>query len=211
MTQTPKLEEIIEHAVGDRLERFPTALPAKVISFNPRTHSCELEIEVNNAFEDSTGKKIHQRAKVVNIPVVFPGSGSNRILFQVSPGDWMLYIVSSLPLGDWITTAAAKDLDVPHEARNNISCGFAIPGLLPYNRVFGSAPTDDVMVLSGDIKLGSDNATDNVVTRGALSGFMVALDTLILAGDPTHVFTALRTALNNIFWDTNYAASTKAI
>ena len=200
----------MEHAIGDRLERFPTALVAKVLSFDSKLNTCSLEIMVTNAFEDSAGKKQKQWPKVNNIPVLFQGSGKHRITVPIKAGDLVVYLISSIPISNWIQDGVQAGYEYPSVALNSISSGFAIPGLFSLNKPPGSSEVgydNDAVVIHGQTKLGALSNTSPVVLERTLDRLMTTIQVVITGGgDPTGTLAALKAALVADGWPSAWCA-----
>lgn len=164
MSQSPRLEEVLEAAIGQRLDTFWTAIPAVVSSYDENSQTVTIRISIVSPQIDPKGNKIWFHPYIPNVPVLFPGgSGTSevsRITFPIKVGDTVLYIVSSLPTSKWQSTNAVTEVDSDDSnlTRNNIASGFAIPTLSVGTPVT-TAPTN-AMVLHGPVKVGGATGTE---------------------------------------------------
>lgn len=197
MSQTPPLAEVIEAGIADRLESFYTAIPARVLSWNASGNTVDIEMSIVNSVEDSRGEHTWLAPKVINVPVLYPGSGKNRTTYPIKPGDQVLYIVSSLPTKGWAATNQQQLIKVPEESRNSISYGFAIPGLFPNINVPQAASEDDVVMhAENKIKLGGPTSEEFVALKKDLQNLRSALISATIAvgaGGAASVVTACDT------------------
>lgn len=168
MSQTPHLAEVVEAGVDERLEKFVTAIPARVRHWNSLANTVDIEGAVTNATEDSAGRKTWIIPRVNNVPVLYPGAGKNRITFPIKEGDYVLYIVSSLPTTDFNAKGGRIGLDLPSIARNNVcNNGYVIPGVYtsPEAGVSNIPSDEDNMVVAVDnkLKLGAKDGTQPTI------------------------------------------------
>lgn len=196
MSQSPRLEEVFDAAIGERLSKFFTAVPARVTFYSPGNCAVDLELQVNAIEEDSKGRQFIHYPKVNSVPVLFPGSGNVRITTPVNEGDLMLYVVSTIPLHHWDAGEQASYV-VPPETRNWVGSGFAIPGIFPRNRTPTPAPPTDAIVTFGPTKIGGSTGTQQTFMADTFlmrfNDFLTALETEINAIAPT-VGTAIKNA-----------------
>jgi hypothetical protein len=199
MSQTPKLEDVIEAGINERMRNFYTAVPGEVVSYNSDTQRADVRVKLSNAEEDSTGKKRWFQPVIRQAQVVFPGGtasngGVYRITFPIRAGDHVLYIVSTLPLTEFLERGYAN-LEIDPVTYNNIAHGFVIPGVHTGDSP-GEAPTD-AMVLHGDmVKIGSKDASELVALKKDLQNLKSALGSAVIslgAGGAATVATAADT------------------
>lgn len=197
MGQTPRLEEIIENAINERLESFWTAIPAKIKSYDHATQRATISITVANAVKDGSGEKHWYHPTIPNVPVLFPGSTSAgddyRITYPISSFSNGLYIVSSLPTDGWKLTDGNVELDIDKGVTNHLSSGFLIPADTKHS--VSDAPTDAMVLWGKKVKVGGD-ASSPVATLQTLERFMTLLATAG-AADTTGALTILYNQLHN--------------
>lgn len=163
MSQTPRLEEVLEAGINDRMRNFYTALPGEIVNYSPVNQRADIRIKVMNAEEDSTGKKYWLLPIIRQVLVMFPGGTAPngdkyRLTYPVAVGDPVLYIVATLPLTEWMGRGYAN-LEIDPVAYNNLCHGFAIPGIHTSTGNPGEAPVD-AMVLHGEtVKVGGPTGT----------------------------------------------------
>ena len=215
MSQTPRLDEVIENAVNERLESFWTAMPVIVDRFDHATQRVTVRMTVANAVKDGSGRKWWHNPTIQNVPVLYPGSTfggiTYRITFPVGVGSNGLYIVSTLPTDGWRLTDKEVDLDLEPGSTNHLSSGFFIPADTKGHPT--DAPVDAMVLFGRTIKLGSDTGTSPIATRATLEAFMEAiapghsLGTPVPLTDPAGAIAIIYGALRSAFWPENHVAA----
>lgn len=197
MGQTPRLEEIIENAINERLESFWTAIPAKVKSYDHSTQRATINITIANAVKDGSDEKHWYHPTIQNVPVLFPGSYSAldtyRITYPISSFSNGLYIVSTLPTEGWRLTDGNVELDIDRGATNHLSSGFLIPADTKHS--ISDAPVDAMVLWGKKVKVGGD-ASIAIATLQSLTRFMSILSTAA-AADTTGALSILYSYLAN--------------
>lgn len=118
---TDSLYNAIESQIKRAQSNVYTALPAKVISFNGHTVSCQVMINRVNA----NGQEI-TIPPLVDVPAQFPHAGGFCITVPIKPGDEGLVVFSSRCIDGWYTSGSqSKPLD---NRINDLSDGFFIVG-----------------------------------------------------------------------------------
>lgn len=163
MTQTPRLEEVQESAISERLRTFYTALPAEIVSFDANTDKATIRCRVTNSIEDSKGDKVWHTPTIQNVPVQFPGSGTDRITFPIKAGAQVIYLVSTLPLHEWLNKGSSN-LDIDPVSFNNLVSGWIVPGIAL------TPPTDtpqDALVIHSvtKVKVGGSSGTEPTIMQ----------------------------------------------
>lgn len=217
MGRTPKLEDVIEAGIEQRLNEFYTCLPVRVVSYNAAVQQVKVKSVTAAPAEDGAGKKTWYRPAIGGVPVMFTGGTGPtgeiyRITHPISAGDFGIYIVSSLRYQSWLYDKNGKDVELKHTTQNDIGDGFFIPGLSS-----GLGPTKqpdtNALVIHGDnIKLGGPTGTSPVATEATMTAFMTALTSAISAlGGPSSPsaaeLVALESALTTANWPSVHTAS----
>lgn len=181
MTQTPSLEEVIDSGIAERLRVFYTALPGEIVSYDEDTQKASVKITVTNAIEDSAGDKFWHIPVLQNIPVQFPGGGGYRITYPIKKGDKVIYLVSTLPLTEWMNKGSSE-LDVDPIALNNLSSGWIVPGI--HIAPPTDAPTDAVVIHADTVKVGGSDASELVALKKDLENLRMAIQTATITLGP---------------------------
>lgn len=115
------LYNAIESQIKRAQSNIYTALPAKVISFNGHTVSCQVMINRVNA----NGQEI-TIPPLVDVPAQFPHAGGFCITVPIKAGDEGLVVFSSRCIDGWYASGGqSKPLD---NRINDLSDGFFIVG-----------------------------------------------------------------------------------
>lgn len=165
MSQSPRLDTVIEAAINQRLESFWTAIPAKVSSYNHSTQRATIKITISNAVKDGSGEKRWYKPTIQNVPVLFPGSTSAgddyRITYPMSSFSNGLYIVSSLPTDAWRLTDNDVDLELEAGSTNHLASGFLIPADTKHS--ISDAPVDAMVLWGKKVKIGGADDTEPTI------------------------------------------------
>ena len=118
---TDSLFQAVENQIKRAESNIYTALPAKVISFDGHTVSCQ--VMVNRVM--ANGQEI-TIPPLVDVPAQFPHAGGFCITVPIKAGDEGLVIFSSRCIDGWFASGnASKPLD---NRINDLSDGFFIVG-----------------------------------------------------------------------------------
>jgi hypothetical protein len=197
--QSPSFSDVIDSAISSRLGGVHTAMPGRVESFNKTTQRASVQPMGQQVYYDEFEARQTERYPVVlDVPVMFNGSGGNRSTFPVRAGDLVLLVFTSCSLDRVLSQGA--EVDPQDDRRHCLSDAVAIPGFYAFNALPTEAPDDAYVIHAEDeVRLGGPNADEAVVVQSALDDFMDALDTAITALGVNPVaaaLVALQTALN---------------
>lgn len=194
MTQTPRLEQVINDTISDRMTKFWTAVPCRVERYYPQTQRADVRMVVMNPVEDSTGKKLWYFPIARYQAVLFPGGTTSdakkyRITYPISEGDDALFVVSTFPLEVW-NSAGFDESNTDPEMLNHLAWGFVLPGLHAGTTNYTTSPTD-AMVLHGDkVKIGGPDGTEPTIkantfltSLGGLDDFLTLLKAFVVAAE----------------------------
>lgn len=142
------LPETLRQWGNARQARVFTALPARVKTYDAATQTADLEIVVRAPLvrEEDEEDVAHETLPVIpSVRVLFPSAGVASITWPLAAGDEVLFVVSSLALGEYRRTGAPADaVDV---RRNALGCGgWAIPGVLMDSALLASAETNALVL-----------------------------------------------------------------
>lgn len=114
----------VEQTARDVVDEIHTALPGKVISFDPAKGTAQ--VKPCGSYAMSDGKRVEYPA-LTEVPVVFPFSQAAGVGvgFPVKSGDSCLVIISEVELDEWRSGEVAVGA-----LRFDLSSAVAIPGLL---------------------------------------------------------------------------------
>lgn len=136
MPVEPTLTDVIRSAIESRLLELHTAMPGKVVGWDPVGQSVNVQPVVKRAIQTYGGETEHEELPIIhNVPVAFPGGGGYSIRFPISVGDHVWLMFSEAATAMWRTTgqvSEAGDL-----SRHDISYACAI--YLPFATVAEAA------------------------------------------------------------------------
>lgn len=170
---TPSHAGILAAAMDRRLARVRVALPGRVEAYDPNTQQAEVQplIMDGDPDPDNDGsRRAIPVAKLVSVPIVFPGSGKFRITWPVNNGDTVLLVFSSSAIDYWL--AVGGMVDPADDRRHDISDAVAIPGLFDFAHVPTTAPTNAMTLHASALQLGGPDAVDPVIRRSDLSAMI---------------------------------------
>lgn len=177
------LPEILRRWLNGRMAEVFTALPAKVKTYDAATQTADLEIVVRAPLvldEDEADVEHEPLPVIPNVRILFPAATGVCITFPIAVGDEVLFVVSSLALGEYRRTGLPADaVDV---RRNDLGCsGWAIPCVLKDAALLPSAE-EDALVLEHptEIRIGKD-AADPIVKEPDLTEWANDLLTALTA------------------------------
>ncbi|MGP1572933.1 Gp138 family membrane-puncturing spike protein [Aggregatibacter segnis] len=128
----------------DRLN-LHTALPAKVVSFDPANQTVTLAIQIKMQLADGTGADI---PPLVDVPVSFPRGGGFAVTFPLKAGDEGIAIFSERCIDGWWQNGSAS---TPLDFRlHDLSDAMFIPGICSVPRAIGEFFTDGLSMQTLD-------------------------------------------------------------
>lgn len=160
-----------------------TALPAKVLSYDPDTHLAEVVPTVRTALDNGVELEL---PPLKQVPVIFPATAAFDIEFPVAADDEVLLVFSESDLSAWIASKGNEVVSPGTSSRFGLNSAIAIPGLRP-SRKEGAARiavedngtltiTSPKIVLNGQVVVQKDMLVrDDVYVGPAPSGPGVSL------------------------------------
>jgi hypothetical protein len=193
MGSSPRLEEVMEHAINNRLDNFFTALPARVEYANPNAPLVNLRIIARNKVDDGSDNGVWYLPIVSEVPVLYPwggigGSNPSGITFPLKEGDYVLYIVCTYHDRTWYSRGSALLTEDP-VMHNNLGSGFCVPGLST-NTDRGLPVDQNALVIHGDhIKIGGTTGTEPTIKADTFwstpnTGLKALLTLMVTALEP---------------------------
>ena len=158
--------------VDDRMEKFFTSLPAYVVAYDPVRQSVEVQPYIAQPWREESGEiGTLELPMILDLPVLFPGGGKNRITWPIEKGDTVLLICLSQDDTRWKTQGRAVDTGKSF-GRHHIQYAMALPSGHSLNgpaRPKTDAPMD-AMVLHASKKLVAKAVTEIDLTAPILKG-----------------------------------------
>lgn len=182
-----------------------TAMPARIISFDPERMSCSAQITIQGRVQ--TGEQSWEwvdMPPLVDCPVVFPGGGGVILTFPINPGDEVLVVFASRCIDNWWVSGGIRN---QAELRmHDLSDGFCIPGPRSLPNVPGGISTAKATLRSdsGGSQVSIDPASGDVevISSGAVTvqaGIINLNGAVIINGTPfnNHTHTGVSTGGSN--------------
>lgn len=202
MTQTLRLESLLELAVQAGLGGFYTALPGKVVAFDEDQCFADVQPMVRKSFVDEFGERQSERYPIVPwCPVYFMGGSAGRITVPVKAGDMGLLVMTSCSLDQLLITNS--EVDPQDDRRNTLTDAYFLHGVHTSTTRPDSYSGDDVVIDATNLlRLGGLSANESAMLGtsfiNALNTFLTALNTFAgtVVGPTTPQLTAFQTALS---------------
>ena len=160
-----------------------TAIPGRVLAYDRTQQRADVQPVVRFSRRNRDGERVtYLPAPVPNCPVVFPGSGSVSLTWDLASGDSCLIVFSERSIDEWLSTGEA-DNEPADPRRFALTDGFVIPGGRPFvDPLPAAAYASGAAVLRGaDVRLGSSAASDAVALSSLVSGALNTLKSAISA------------------------------
>ena len=180
MSSAPTLEEVIELSIESVLENLHTSQPGIVTAFDKATHTVHVQPINKKYHQRETGEWVATTQPIVTkVPVVYNGSGANRITFPIAKGSIVLLVHLHASRDAWQFGQGNEAVETRDLRRHALTDAVAIPCLLTTRgtNVTAARVDDDGVTIhtSGKIRLGGGSTlpvtrTDDVedVIRGVL-------------------------------------------
>ena len=178
LAQSPnEVKTIIKGWMDSRVSNIHTALPGRVVSYDPSTNRAS--VQPNGDYKSEDGRNI-QYPIIHNVPIQFPmgQGGTAGITFPINAGDGCLLVFSETQNDDFL---GGNKGDSEDSRRHSLNDAIAIPGVYA-----GAAPSNvshpgDVCVFKGGTMLrisdGSVEITGATLTvSGDVIGGGISLD-----------------------------------
>ena len=178
LAQSPnEVKTIIKGWMDSRVSNIHTAMPGRVVSYDPPTNRAS--VQPNGDYKSEDGRNI-QYPIIHNVPIQFPmgQGGTAGITFPINAGDGCLLVFSETQNDDFL---GGNKGDSEDSRRHSLNDAIAIPGVYA-----GAAPSNvahpgDVCVFKGGTMLrisdGSVEITGATLTvSGDVIGGGISLD-----------------------------------
>jgi hypothetical protein len=177
--ETPRLEDLLRDAMQSAVNGIHVALPAQVVVYNPATQRVSVKpavkLRTSSEPDEVTGLiPTRSMPMIPDVPVVFPTGGGYALVHPLVAGDWVLLVIGSHTMAEWLTTGTVEAEPLTGR-RHNLADAFAIPGAVPVtqprlNAVTGGTDllmgrqdgTTEVAVGATDVRLGTRAAVNPV-------------------------------------------------
>lgn len=190
---SPTLLGAIKQALERKVKTMFGPMPAAVTAYDATTQRVSVQPLIRRSDYGEGGIRTVEGLPIVqNVPVMFPGAGSNRLTFPIAIGDTMLLVFADSSLDKWL--ARGGEVDPEDDRHFDITDAVAYPSIERDPPT--SAPTDAVVLHGAAIKLGSPAAVSPVSLHTDMQALANAFATWVVA--PTDGGAALKLELTNL-------------
>lgn len=161
--------QINQNNAADIMFRIRCAIPAIIQSYDPGTNTVEAQPAIRErlVLEDGSIQYLNLPL-LINVPVVFPSSGSSSITFPIEKGDECLIIFSDLAIDNFWTSGSVQN---PIEVRrHDLSDGIAIPCSLSVTKSRGAGNGMNIQGSPVTIKSGQSSVEVSATTIKVIQG-----------------------------------------
>lgn len=123
-THNATAETAVELQIQHAQKQIHTALPAKVVDFNPQNQTVTLAVQITQILVDGGSVQI---PPLVDVPVAFPRGGGYAVTFPLNAGDEGIVIFSGRCIDGWWQSGRASE---PMDYRqHDLSDGMFYPSI----------------------------------------------------------------------------------
>ena len=197
-TKTDTIGDVVNMSAERERIDIHTALPGRVVSFNPAENTVSVELMINQVMDDGSGSEI---TVLADVPVQWPRGGGFVITFPIAPGDEGQVIFNERCIDGWW---ASGEKSVPLDFRlHDYSDATFIAGISSRPKVIrdvfmqgASLQTEDgstyirltpgIIYVKGDIvHEGNTNQTGNYSRHGTSTtyGLISGMGGMSVTGD----------------------------
>lgn len=187
MSNTPTGPEVLAGAIGAQFANLRVARPATVLEYDASQQRAVVQpLVLDGGIDGETGARVTRRLPaIVDVPVVFPGSGDFSITWPVRKGDTVLLIFTDHSLDKWLHRGG--EVDPLDDRRHDISDAIAIPGLRDFVHPTSETHSSAMVIAADEIRLGSRNATEFLALKADVDHLRTKLNALTCTGGTLNI------------------------
>lgn len=219
-----QLTESLQSILRYWKQRVHTALPGRIVSFDPGKQTAEVEICIQSWMKVEGGWEKWPAPLLPRVPVLFPRGGGAFITWPIKKGDYCLVIFQERSIDQWCQRGGTQ-VDPIWRWEHDLSDAVCIPGFYPYPEALRDFDPDAICVAFEDgnakLRVTKDavevgGATDFVALAGKVDAALEALKEVFANWTPvtgdggTALKTALTALLSSGWPHTTKAAKAKA-
>jgi hypothetical protein len=122
--ENPSLEAATAAAIADTVKRLRTAMPGRVVSFDPDAQTAVVQPLIRLVKADGQGVDL---PPLGDVPVQFPEAGGFAFTFPIKAGDEGMLVIADRCIDGWWQSGQPSD---PMDFRlHDLSDGMFIPGI----------------------------------------------------------------------------------
>ncbi len=199
---SPSLPNALAGMIDSRMLDVHVAIPGIVQAYDQTTQTVDVLPAIRQAYCNEDGERVVECMPVISdVPVVFQGGSGFSITFPLVKGDSVLLVFSDSSIDKWLTREGdanklftrGGDVDPNDYRKHALSDAIAIPGLRTFNTATDQVDPDK-MVIAGDMKLGSKDASDRPMLVSEFNTFLSGNFDVHIHTDPQGGFTGAPTA-----------------
>lgn len=128
MSDTPTVAEFVRRAVEARLLDLHVGMPGSVVSYDRETQRASIQPLLKTPYKDPEGDRQVEQIPIINgVPVVFVGSGSFSLTWELAAGDTGFLMFAEASIDKWKTRGG--EVDPIDDRRFSLSDAVFLPGL----------------------------------------------------------------------------------
>jgi len=185
MSGSGTLSDAMRAAIESRLATLHTALPGKVVEYDPAKQKASVQPVIKKRYRDDT---IESFPVIESVPVVFPRSGGGSLTFPVTPGDIVLLVFAERSLDKWLELGGEQE---PNDfGKFQLSDAIAIPGLFPFSDESLDPAGENVTLVFNEAKVVL-NPDGKIAIGNSTQELLALFDKLLTILQATTVATAI--------------------
>lgn len=180
-TPPPSIPQIIDALFALRMANLHVALPGAIVKYDRDTQTAQVQPMIKRGYKGEAGERFVETLPVINaVPVMWLGGSAAHITMPLAVGDTGLLVFCEQSIDRWKSRGAV--IDPEDDRRFHLSDAVFYPGLrAAKNKIGSNGPAGASVFTSDDLRLGSKDAEDRVLTTVDGADFMTALQTAITA------------------------------
>lgn len=133
------LAEVLDAHHEARAEGLHTAMPAKVLSYDPLKQTCSVQPQIKRPLLAENGENVYEELpNIDDVPVMFQRAGDFVFTFPIAKDDFVWIIFSEAPIGEWrVTGEVSEPVDTRRHSMGYpmaLPCGYPdTKALLPFS------------------------------------------------------------------------------
>ena len=163
---------ILPLVIRSEMARLRTAIPAKVLSYDPskQTAKCEVLVKtrvVNGETEEVT---FETPPPVPDVPVIWPSGGGQSLVLGLEPGDPVFLMCADRSTDEWSASSQDRPQE-PFDVRQfDLSDAFAMPGGHSPSRSLSSAhyASGEAVLKTDKFRIGDSTASQALALAEAV-------------------------------------------
>jgi hypothetical protein len=191
---TATFTEAVDSHINSALSLLSTAIPAKILEYNPSTQKAVVQPLVEVLLKDN--RQIPY-PELEDVPVVFPSTSNSMLSFPININDTVLLIFSQRSIDTWLVSNSTETVNPQDFRKHDYSDAIAIPGLFSFPRAINEPKKHTLTHNTGDLVVAHNigGSTENEIrlkadgsirmSAGANTKLTLNLDGSVVLDAPT--------------------------